>query len=128
NKSCVRSRRTSAAWSYILCLPHSAIHIVAKSQARSRAAKLDHEVQSAPRAGRVEDALTATRKEQSPCRPGCSKSVMMINLRGPRTAMALVDDFVNGSNLVTGLVVGAGMLIARPVIGPIARPLAKSLI
>jgi hypothetical protein len=42
--------------------------------------------------------------------------------------MALLDDIVNGGNLATALVVGAGMLIAWPLITPIARPAAKSLI
>jgi hypothetical protein len=42
--------------------------------------------------------------------------------------MALLDDIVNSGNLATGLVVGAGMLIAWPLIAPIARPLAKTLI
>ena len=42
--------------------------------------------------------------------------------------MARLDDIVNGGNLATGLVVGASMLIAWPLVGPIARPLAKSLI
>jgi len=42
--------------------------------------------------------------------------------------MALFDDIVNGGNLTTGLVIGAGMLIAWPLISPVARPLAKSLI
>jgi hypothetical protein len=36
--------------------------------------------------------------------------------------MALLDDIVNGGNLATALVVGAGMLIAWPLITPIARP------
>ena len=42
--------------------------------------------------------------------------------------MALLDDILNGGNVVTGLVVGVGALIAWPLIGPIARPLAKSVI
>jgi hypothetical protein len=42
--------------------------------------------------------------------------------------MALLDDIVNGGNLVTGLVVGAGALIVWPLIGPIARPIVKALI
>jgi hypothetical protein len=42
--------------------------------------------------------------------------------------MALLDDILNGGNLTTGLVIGAGALIAWPLISPIARPLAKSLI
>ena len=42
--------------------------------------------------------------------------------------MALLDDVLNGSNVTTGLVVGAGAFIAWPLISPIARPLAKSLI
>jgi len=42
--------------------------------------------------------------------------------------MALLDDIVSGGNITTGLLVGAGALIAWPLIGPIARPLAKSVI
>jgi len=42
--------------------------------------------------------------------------------------MALLDDILNSGNLATGLVVGAGILIAWPLISPIARPLTKSLI
>jgi hypothetical protein len=42
--------------------------------------------------------------------------------------MALLDDVVNGGNLVTGVAVGAGALIAWPLIRVVARPLAKSLI
>ena len=42
--------------------------------------------------------------------------------------MALFDDIVGGSNITTGLVVGIGALIAWPLISPIARPLAKSVI
>jgi hypothetical protein len=42
--------------------------------------------------------------------------------------MALLDDIVNGGNLVTGLAIGVGALIAWPLIGPIARPAAKSVI
>ena len=42
--------------------------------------------------------------------------------------MALLDDIVNGGNITTGLLVGAGALIAWPLISPIARPLAKSVI
>ena len=42
--------------------------------------------------------------------------------------MALLDDMLNSGNLVTGVVVGAGALIAWPLIRVVARPLAKSLI
>ena len=42
--------------------------------------------------------------------------------------MALLDDVVNGGNLVTGVAVGAGAFIAWPLIRVVARPLAKSLI
>lgn len=42
--------------------------------------------------------------------------------------MALLDDFLNGGNLGTGVAVGAGALIAWPLIRLVARPLAKSLI
>ena len=42
--------------------------------------------------------------------------------------MALLDDLLNGGNITTGLVIGAGALIAWPVISPLARPLAKTLI
>jgi len=43
-------------------------------------------------------------------------------------AMALLDDVLNGGNLMTGIAVGVGALIAWPLISPIARPLAKSVI
>ena len=42
--------------------------------------------------------------------------------------MALLDDVVNGGNLVTGVAVGAGALVAWPLIRLVARPVAKSLI
>ena len=42
--------------------------------------------------------------------------------------MALLDDMLNGGNLVTGAAVGAGALIAWPLIRLVARPLAKTLI
>jgi Protein of unknown function (DUF5132) len=42
--------------------------------------------------------------------------------------MAVLDDVLNGRNVTTGLLVGVGALIAWPLISPIARPLAKSLI
>ena len=47
--------------------------------------------------------------------------------------MALLDDIVIGDiviggNVVTGLAIGVGALIAWPLIGPIARPLTKSVI
>jgi len=42
--------------------------------------------------------------------------------------MALLDDVLNGGNITTGLVIGAGALIAWPLIGPLARPLAKTLV
>jgi hypothetical protein len=42
--------------------------------------------------------------------------------------MALLDDIVNGGNLVTGLMVGAGVLIGWSLIAPVARPIAKSVI
>jgi Protein of unknown function (DUF5132) len=47
--------------------------------------------------------------------------------------MALLDDIVIGDiviggNVVTGLAIGVGALIAWPLIGPVARPLAKSVI
>jgi hypothetical protein len=42
--------------------------------------------------------------------------------------MALLDDMLNGGNLVTGVAVGAGALIAWPLIRLVARPLAKNLI
>jgi hypothetical protein len=42
--------------------------------------------------------------------------------------MALFDDILNGGNLATGVVVGAGALIAWLLISSIARPAAKSLI
>jgi hypothetical protein len=42
--------------------------------------------------------------------------------------MALLDDVLNGGNLTTGLAIGVGALIAWPLIGPVARPSAKTLI
>jgi hypothetical protein len=42
--------------------------------------------------------------------------------------MALLDDILNGGNLGTGVAVGAGALIAWPLIRLVARPLAKNLI
>ena len=42
--------------------------------------------------------------------------------------MALFDDVLNGGNLVTGLLVGAGALIVWPLIGPTLRPIAKNAI
>jgi hypothetical protein len=42
--------------------------------------------------------------------------------------MALFDDILNGGNVVTGVLVGVGALVAWPLISPIARPVAKSLI
>ena len=42
--------------------------------------------------------------------------------------MALLDDIVTGGNLVTGVMVGAGLLMVWPLVKPIARPIAKTLI
>ena len=42
--------------------------------------------------------------------------------------MALLDDVLKGGNLMTGLAIGVGALIAWPLISPIARPLAESVI
>ena len=42
--------------------------------------------------------------------------------------MALLDDFLNGGNLGTGVAIGAGALVAWPIIRLVARPLAKTLI
>ena len=42
--------------------------------------------------------------------------------------MALLDDILNGGNLMTGLIVGAGALIVWPLIGPAMRPIAKTAI
>ena len=47
--------------------------------------------------------------------------------------MALLDDIVIGDiviggNLMTGLAIGIGALIAWPLVSPIARPLAKSVV
>jgi len=36
--------------------------------------------------------------------------------------MALLDDVLKGGNLMTGLAIGVGALIAWPLIGPVARP------
>jgi len=43
-------------------------------------------------------------------------------------AMALLDDVLTGGNLMTGLAIGVGALIAWPLIAPVARPIAKSVI
>ena len=42
--------------------------------------------------------------------------------------MALVDDLLEGGNVVTGLAIGAAALIVWPLIGPLVRPLAKTAI
>ena len=42
--------------------------------------------------------------------------------------MALLDDVLKGGNLITGLAIGVGALIAWPLINPTARPLAKNVI
>jgi len=42
--------------------------------------------------------------------------------------VALLDDVLKGGNLVTGLVIGTGALIAWPFISPILRPLAKATV
>lgn len=42
--------------------------------------------------------------------------------------MALGDDLLKGGNLTTGLVIGAATLIAWPLIGPLLRPVAKTVI
>jgi hypothetical protein len=42
--------------------------------------------------------------------------------------MALFDDILDSGNLVSGVLVGVGALVAWPLISPIARPAAKSLI
>ena len=35
--------------------------------------------------------------------------------------MALFEDILNGGNLVTGLAIGAGALIAWPLVSPLVR-------
>jgi hypothetical protein len=42
--------------------------------------------------------------------------------------MALLDDFLNGGDLGTGVAIGGGALVAWPLIRLVARPLAKTLI
>lgn len=42
--------------------------------------------------------------------------------------MAVLDDLLKGSDLTTGLVVGAGALILWPLLKSVARPAAKSVI
>jgi hypothetical protein len=44
------------------------------------------------------------------------------------SSMALLDDVLNGGNVATGLMVGVGALIAWPLISPVVRSLAKSVI
>lgn len=42
--------------------------------------------------------------------------------------MTLLDDVVNGGNIVTGLAVGLGVLVVLPLVGPVLRPAAKAVI
>lgn len=42
--------------------------------------------------------------------------------------MALLDDIVNGGNVVTGLAIAVGTLVVLPLIGPFLRPAAKTVI
>ena len=42
--------------------------------------------------------------------------------------MALVDDVLEGGNVVTGLAIGAAALIVWPLMRPLVRPLAKTAI
>ena len=42
--------------------------------------------------------------------------------------MALLDDIVEGGNVWTGLAVGVGALIVWPLIGPVMRPVTKTVI
>jgi hypothetical protein len=42
--------------------------------------------------------------------------------------MALLDDVLEGGNLVTGLAIGTAALIAWPLLSPVVRPLAKAAI
>ena len=42
--------------------------------------------------------------------------------------MALIDDLLKGSNVVTGLVMAAAAVIALPFFGPLIRPVAKTAI
>jgi hypothetical protein len=49
-------------------------------------------------------------------------------MRAMEAAMALLDDVLKGGNLMTGLAIGVGALIAWPLVGPVVRPLAKTII
>lgn len=42
--------------------------------------------------------------------------------------MALLDDILNGGNVVTGLAIGVGTLVVVPLVGPVLRPAAKTAI
>jgi hypothetical protein len=42
--------------------------------------------------------------------------------------MALVDDVLDGGNVLTGLAIGAAALIVWPLMRPLVRPLAKTAI
>jgi hypothetical protein len=42
--------------------------------------------------------------------------------------MALFDDLFKGGNIVAGLAIGVGAILVAPVVIPVLRPIAKSII
>lgn len=42
--------------------------------------------------------------------------------------MAIFEDALKGGNVVTGLAIGVGMLLLAPVLKPLVRPVAKSVL
>ena len=42
--------------------------------------------------------------------------------------MALFEDMLKGGNITTGLAVGLGMAVLTPLVMPVLRPMAKSVI
>ena len=42
--------------------------------------------------------------------------------------MALLEDVFKGGNVVTGLAVGLGAAVIAPMVVPVLRPLAKSVL
>jgi hypothetical protein len=53
-------------------------------------------------------------------------NVGLIDAKG--AGVALVDDILNGGNVLTGLAIGVGALVVVPLVGPVLRPAAKAAI